>query len=39
MERLGFRLDYEPPRQLAETVAKELVVVTEVARKASIVLE
>jgi tripartite-type tricarboxylate transporter receptor subunit TctC len=39
MEKLGYRVDYENPKQLADTVAKELVVVTEVARKAAIVAE
>jgi len=39
LERMGFRVDYESPKQLAETVAKETIVVTEVARTANIVAE
>jgi tripartite-type tricarboxylate transporter receptor subunit TctC len=39
MEKLGFRVLYQPPQQLAESLAKELAVVTEVARKAGIKAE
>lgn len=39
MEKLGFSVQYQPPQQLAATLAKELAVVTEVARKAGIKAE
>jgi tripartite-type tricarboxylate transporter receptor subunit TctC len=39
MEKMGFRVLYQPPQQLAETLAKELAVVSEVARKAGIKAE
>jgi tripartite-type tricarboxylate transporter receptor subunit TctC len=39
MEKMGFRVLYQPPQQLAESLAKELAVVSDVARKAGIKAE
>jgi hypothetical protein len=36
---MGFRVHYQPPQQLAESLAKELSVVSDVAQKAGIKAE